>query len=298
MSFERNKLIGWSAAFGALWIWSCWLVVSRFGVEQTLTIYDMVFLRFFVASVVVAPLAFKFWPRQLKLWQILVLSAGPGTPYVLLAFSGMQFAPASHAGVLMNGTIPIFSMLLAWIWMRQRSDRWAVAGVVIILLGCFCIGWQSGDGGSHDKIWIGHLLFVSTSIIISVYSIATKVWSITPLQAMVSIPLVNIVFYGPIYLLGLPKNIGQAPINEILLQGLYQGIGPSVLGVLFFTTAVRHIGPTATAAGLAGVPALASLLAIPILDEWPTAMVWIGLFLATTGIAVAAGWRPAKAATN
>jgi len=85
-----------------------------------------------------------------------------------------------------------------------------------------------------------------------------------------------------------------APWSEIVLQGAYQGLGPSVLAVLLFTTAVRTIGPSATAAMMAMVPGMVALVAIPVLGEWPSLLAWAGLFLATGGILLAAGWRPVK----
>ncbi|MEM9472347.1 MAG: EamA family transporter, partial [Pseudomonadota bacterium] len=65
MSDLSRPLIGWFAAFGVVFIWSGWVVVSRLGVVQTLTIYDMVTLRFVVATIAVAPFAWRYWPRQL-----------------------------------------------------------------------------------------------------------------------------------------------------------------------------------------------------------------------------------------
>ena len=46
MPSAHHPLSGWLAAFGVLLIWSGWVVISRLGVVQTLTIYDMVALRF------------------------------------------------------------------------------------------------------------------------------------------------------------------------------------------------------------------------------------------------------------
>jgi len=63
---------------------------------------------------------------------------------------------------------------------------------------------------------------------------------------------------------------------------------------LLFTTAVRSIGPSATAAMMAMVPGMVALVAIPVLGEWPSLLAWAGLFLATGGILLAAGWRPVK----
>ena len=275
-----------------LLLWSAWVVISRLGVVQSLTIYDIAAARFLVTSVAVLPLLVRYWPRDLALWKIACLSAGPGVPYALLAFAGMQFAPASHAGILINGTMPIFAALIGWIWLKSHPGLWKASGMAVILSGCALIGWSSGADDVADNAWIGHLLLAGAALAFAGYLTATKAWGVDPMQALVSIPLVNLAWFGPVYLWLLPKEIGTAPMSEILTQGLFQGLGPGILGVLCFTTAVRTIGPIPTATVLAGAPALAALIAIPVLDEWPDATVGAGIALATAGILLAAGWTP------
>ncbi len=294
MSEPARPLIGWLAAFGVVVIWSGWVVVSRLGVVQTLTIYDMVALRFAVASVAVAPFVWRYWPRKLRWWQIAVISCGQGAPYLLLAFGGLQLAPASHAGIMMNGTLPVFAAGLGWVWLKDRPDRWRIAGMAVILTGCGLIGWDRDSVGVAPDAWIGHLMFMASALFVAVNLIGTKAWHLTAMQAMVCIPTVNLLWFGPLYLAFLPKAVNAAPWSEILLQGAYQGFGPSLLAVLFFTTAIRSIGTSPTAAMMAMVPGMAALMAIPVLGEWPSAQAWAGLILATGGILLAAGWRPAK----
>tara|TARA_B100002051_G_scaffold264375_1_gene289153 strand:- start:6345 stop:6482 length:138 start_codon:yes stop_codon:yes gene_type:complete len=38
-------------------------------------------------------------------------------------------------------------------------------------------------------------------------------------------------------------------------------------------------------------PGMAALLAIPILDEWPSDFAWTGFILTTGGILLTAGWQ-------
>ncbi len=292
MFAQARRLVGWSAAAGVLLIWSFWVVISRHGVEQTLTVYDILALRFLVASLAVAPLLVRYWPRNLALWQVCFISLGPGVPYLLFALTGMQFAPASHAGILMNGALPIFSALLGWAWLKDRPSLQRSIGMAVILMGCAVIGLSSGGGEVSEDAWIGHLLFLAAACVFAAYLAATKRWAITPLEALVSIPIINLLWFAPLYLFVLPKRIDAAPLSEILLQGLYQGLGPAILGVLCFTIAVGSIGPTLTAVVLAGVPGLATLLAIPLLGEWPDSLVWFGLVLASVGIVITAGWMP------
>jgi len=284
MPSSHHPLSGWLAAFGVLLIWSGWVVISRLGVVQTLTIYDMVALRFLVAVIAVSPFIVSNWPRNLCWWKIFLLGCGPGVPYLLFAFTGMRFAPASHAGILMNGSLPVFAALIGWWWLGDRLGNRTVIGLAVILSGCVMIGLDRSSGGTTPDAWIGHLFFLSAACILAAYMVATKFWQLTPLQAMVAIPTANLVWFGPVYLAFLPSAIDQAPWSEILLQGIYQGLGPSILGVLFFTIAIRFIGPTPTAAVMAGVPGIATLLAIPVLGEWPSKLAWVGLAVVTAGI--------------
>ncbi len=288
MDSSIRPLFGWLAAFAVLFVWAGWVVVSRFGVGGELTPYDIVALRFSVAAVAVAPFLRRHWPRHIKLYQVVIMASASGAPFLLLAFSGMRFAPAAHAGVLMNGALPVFAALLGWLWLGQRPRVAAVAGLAVILIGCTMIAWDRSSGGVGEDAWIGQLLFVASALTLATYMVAAQAWAMAPLQAMAAFPFVNLIWFGPLYLIALPKGIGTAGWPEILLQGLYQGLGPSILGILLFTTAIRSIGAAPTATVMALVPGMAAVLAIPVLGEWPSLLAWAGLALVTTGILLSA----------
>ena len=277
---------------GVVLVWSGWVVISRLGVFQVLNSYDIMALRFAVASVAVAPFVWRFWPRHLKWWQLAVIASGQGAPYLLAAFGGFQFAPAAHAGIFMNGLLPVIAALIGFVWLNYKPGPWRLSGIVIIVAGCIITNWDDASAGVTEEAWKGHLLFVAAAMMVATYMVATKVWERRPRQAMVCIPVINLFCFMPFYLGLLPKMIGEAPWHEIVLQGLYQGLGPSVLAVLMFTTAVRTIGPSSTAAMMAMVPGMSALLAIPVLGEWPSVIAVAGLVIVSAGIALAAGFRP------
>ncbi|MAH83200.1 MAG: hypothetical protein CBB68_02405 [Rhodospirillaceae bacterium TMED8] len=281
------RLTGWLCAVGVVVVWSGWLVVSRLGVVQNLTIYDLMMLRFSFALGAVTPLLWRYWPRHLKWWQIALFSVGQGVPYLGLAFGGFQFAPASHAGVMMNGTLPIIVALIGWVWLKEKPILSQIFGMVIILLGCGLIALDRGVRGVEHDVWIGHLMFIGASSFVAFNLVFTKVWNLTALQAVVLMPSVNLAWFGPIYLAVLPSALREAQWQEIVLQGIYQGFGPSFVGVFLFTTAIRVIGTASTAAVMALVPAMAALIAIPVLNEWPSSFVWVGIAVVTAGIVLA-----------
>lgn len=199
MPHALSPLTGWLAALGVVVIWSGWVVVSRLGVVQSLTIYDMVTLRFAVATLAVCPFVWRFWPRSLHWWQIGLIACGQGVPYLLLTFAGLQFAPASYAGTMMNGTLPVFAAVLGWYFLEDKPGQWRIIGTAVILIGCGLISWDRESGGVAPDAWIGHLMFLAAALLVAANLIGTKAWQLTPVQAMVCIPTVNLALYAPVY---------------------------------------------------------------------------------------------------
>ena len=137
--------------------------------------------------------------------------------------------------------------------------------------------------------WIGDLLFLAAIALLAVFMVANRVWSLNPGQVIFSATIVSAVFYTPIWLFWLDSNLAAAPRSEILLQGAYQGLVPSVLGISCLNIAIRHIGPRATSVFLSSVPIVAALAAMPILNEMPGLPAWIGMITVTLGILLALG---------
>jgi len=78
----------------------------------------------------------------------------------------------------------------------------------------------------------------------------------------------------------------------ILLQGLYQGIGPTILAMLFFLRAVEKLGAERTGVIIGLVPIISGLAAVPLLGEPLTWPLIIGMCLVTAGTYFAA--KPPK----
>src|SRR3546814_5063613 len=59
----RDRLLGVGAALVTIVIWASFIVVSRFGATHSLTVWDVVFLRYAPTTLLLAPLCVKSWPR-------------------------------------------------------------------------------------------------------------------------------------------------------------------------------------------------------------------------------------------
>ena len=69
---------------------------------------------------------------------------------------------------------------------------------------------------------------------------------------------------------------------------LYQGIMPNVVGLLLVAYAAKNIGSAATAAFLAGVPPLSTIIAFLFLNESLGLLGWVSVVLIAPGIVLVA----------
>src|SRR5882672_1055832 len=108
--YARGALFGLTAVS----IWAGNIVVAGLGLRSSLTPWDISAIRFAVAGLVLVPYLMR---RGLALdrlgWIGLAALVLGGAPTVMLANAGLLFAPASHAGALFPGVMPLIVAVLA-----------------------------------------------------------------------------------------------------------------------------------------------------------------------------------------
>ncbi|HBA36198.1 MAG TPA: hypothetical protein DCZ12_18910 [Gammaproteobacteria bacterium] len=288
MNIKKEIVLGILCGLLVTCIWSGWTVFSRFGVKSTLNAFDITAIRFAVAGMVMLPVFLRHRFMGLSFKQICLMAIGTGAPYSLIAVSGMHFAPASHAALFINGTLPVFTMLVAYLWLKQRAQLSQIQGTFLIIAGCTAIAWE----GLHYNItgqWLGHLLFICASFILSSYLVASNHWGVTGRQAMTIGPVISLFVYVPLWFVFCDTQVWELPPAELLFHGVYQGIIVSLISLWLFTKAASLLGATTTAVFMAAVPTVSLLMSMPVLGEYPTLMNIAGVFITTLGILIASG---------
>ncbi len=287
---NRTLIIGALAGMGVALLWASWIVATRHGVQHTLTIYDITALRFGIAGLIILPwtIRSKLW-RGLTAFRVASVVGVTGPPYALLGYVAFTFAPAAHFGVFMNGLTPVFTLLVGWLWVRERIGLSRGGGVVLLLGGAALIGFEALGGAGQSLVWVGDLLMLASALLFALHMMIVKVWNLTLGQVLFCVCTVSGVLYVPVWLAFLPSNLGSAPWNEILLQAAFQGLIPNLMGTSLVYVAIRSLGPNRTAVFVSIVPVLAALMAIPILSEVPSVTAWIGIGVVTVGVLLAMG---------
>jgi drug/metabolite transporter (DMT)-like permease len=171
---SNGRTLGLLSAAGVFCIWSGFLVFSRAGVQSGLTPFDLTALRFLVASALILPFAIAWWPRHLPLRATLSMSIfGPGALYSVLMYFGLKNSSAAYGGVFANGTLPVFTILLGFFFVRQVPSRRQLIAVLILVVGAVLIGVPGLSTGGNSVV-SAIAFFLAASAVLSVYFLGVK----------------------------------------------------------------------------------------------------------------------------
>ncbi len=273
--------LGVLAILGVVLIWSGWIIVSSWGVHQTLTAWDICFLRFSAAALITFPLLLKR-RRDLRTvfnFRTVVCSLGCGFPYLMFSLLGLENSPASNAGVVVNGLLPILVTFLSYVLLRQTITGSKLIGIAIIALanGLILI-----DGGiAHIG---GTLYFVLAALCLAVYTFFMRMWRIPTDVMIVSVPWINAMAFIPIWIWLVPSTLTHAGIAEVAVQTLYQGVLVSLVALYLMTHAIHVLGSVTASTFMGIVPIVAALLAYLVLREHIGTLTVVAVVLCSIGI--------------
>jgi drug/metabolite transporter (DMT)-like permease len=274
----------------AVCIWAGFIVVSRLGVQTSLTPWDVAAIRFSVASVLLAP---YLWSRGLALdrlgWTgVVAIVMGCGAPMVLFVNAGLLFAPAAHGGALFPGTMPLMVAILAAVILKERFTPLKTVGLALIVIGAIGIVWISG-GAIGTKQNIGHALFLAAGFVWACYTVAMRRARLDGLHAAAIAGVGSLVLYLPAYAIIAGTSLFKAPPADIALQAVVQGVLTAIVALLLYGRMVSLLGATAGAAFVALTPATTALMGIPVLGEWPSPIDWMAIATVSIGVYAVSG---------
>ena len=289
---HSSNRAGWVAVMATICIWTGFILVTRAGGKGVLTGWDVTALRFGVGALI----AVFFLPRvklpPLKVIALFSLFGGIG--YAVAVYSAFRLAPAAHASVLMPGALPFETAVIAWLWLKQAPSRAQRIALALVFAGILLTAADTLLHGTQlsGMQMVGDLLFLCGSSAWATFTLLLRRYPMAPLAATVATTLGSAVVYLPIWWLFLPSTLDQAPVTEILMQAVYQGVLVVFVAMLLYTQAVRRLGPQTVALLMAVVPGLSALAAVPLLDEPLSLLALAGLAAVTAGAGLGARQAP------
>ncbi|MGE6795418.1 DMT family transporter [Psychrobacter okhotskensis] len=276
---------GYVAMSVVLLIWSGFALTVRAVGASSLSIADVMLIRFSVPLVLLTPWALSSWHeiKNIRLPDILFILFG-GVPFLLLAAFGASTVPAAYMGTILTGTPVFFAALLSFILYRQRISLRKFAALILILFGiATMIGGHAQTIPNSLLYGVGLLLMAS--LIWAGYTLGLKSTTLSPIAIAIVLSYTSFFLTLVMVLSGMmDTNIGSVSFDEVLPFILIQGLGVGVVSTLAFSYAVKQLGSIRTLLLGSLSPGLTAILAALILKESLSVIMICGIVLSSIGV--------------
>lgn len=273
----------------AVAIWSINLIVTKLAVD-VIPASSISFYRWVLAFMILTPFtAFNVWRERLVvipyLPKLAVLGLFGMVMYQGLAYAAAHTTSATNLGVL-NAMIPIFTVVIAIILLRERVSIWAMAGCLLSFVGILSlIGKGNPQNVLTGNFHFGDVLMLIAVLCYAAYGVLTRLWQIK-LDLLTNLYLQ--IGFGVIFQLPWMLYQGFTPITKDNFgMVLYAGTLASLVAPLVWIKAIQLIGPNRTSIFLNFMPILTAVIAVGFLHEEWHIYHTVGAVLTLLGVALA-----------
>ncbi len=255
--------------------------------------YTLGFTRWTVGALVLLPFAWHLIRRDRVLlqrhWKLLCLLGflmplmGAGITYVAL-----NYTTAINGGVIQT-SLPVLILLLAWIVLGDRTTGRQVFGVVLAIVGLLYMVAR-GDpavllGLDFNR---GDAVLLLCNLCLAGYGVAARLMprEIHTLTLLTMVCALGALFHVPFFVAEVIQE-GLPPASTTALVSLvFVAIFPSVVAILGWNIAIARLGPSRAGFYMYLVPVFSAAIGVPFLGETLNAYHLIGAALIVGGVTV------------
>jgi len=256
------------------------------GIRAALSAFSpghLILFRFLVASGVLAVYA-AMTHMTLPNWRDLlgiVLIGLLGIAVYQVTLSYGELTVTAGAASLIVASAPVFTALLAMLFLRERLTLWGWAGLAICFTGVALITLGEGKGVQLDP---GAPLVLVAAVSTALYNVLQKPYLARYSALQVGTCAIWAATLGMlVFCPGLPQAIWKAP-REAILAVVYLGVFPGALSYLTWSHVLSQARASVAASLLYSVPVLAILIAWVWLGEMPATLSLAGGLVVLAGI--------------
>ncbi len=282
------KLRDWGAFFLLSLLWGSSFLWIKIAVQEigpfTLVAFRLLFAG--LSMLVVVAVRRPALPPNRRQWLYLALVGLMNTaiPFVLISW-GQQFIDSGVASVL-NGTVPLFAMLIGHFVLADERVSWAAS---IGLLGGFSgvvllVGGNGGGAESGNRL-LGQLAVLAASVAYGASSVFVRKYlrGVAPtLQAFMTVAVADAAVWIAAFLVESPFQPPVLPLTWFALVWL--GLLGSSLAYMLYYHLIQTIGATRTTMVTYVLPVVGVALGVVFLQELLSLQIVAGTGLILAGV--------------
>jgi len=269
--------------------WAGNTVAARLAIDQ-ISPFMLVFLRWLLVLAWLLPIygaqVRAHWPEIRPRLVPIVLMASLGlTGFNALYYVAAHDTSAINIGIL-QGSIPIFVLLGAFLAHRTRATLLQLAGVLITAVGVIVVATRGAPLSILEiELNRGDLAMLAACVLYAFFTVALRDRPSMPGAAFFTLlALIAAVTSLPLVALEALTTGATMPTLQGWLVTAWVAIFPSTLSQLFYLRGVDLIGPGRAGVFVNLVPVFAAVLAVVLIDEPFAAFHAVALVLVIGGI--------------
>ncbi|HUG19700.1 MAG TPA: DMT family transporter [Planctomycetaceae bacterium] len=249
---------------GVAVIWGVNIPIMKIGLEQ-LDLYVFNAIRLTISAVVLVLFAWRELRRGIKpkpgltFKQLLLFGLVMSAMYQILFLLGVSHTTSGNTALIIS-TVPMWTALLARVFLHEKLRILAWSGLTIALVGTVIVALQKGDVSTGlDQFW-GNLFILGAALLWAGGTVYSRplLTRISPVQLSASAAVIALPVHLAIAAGRYESSLPSLQSVDLWLIILYSGILSSGLALPMWNLGVRHAG----AAHAAVIQNLVPLVAI------------------------------------
>jgi drug/metabolite transporter (DMT)-like permease len=290
-----NRLyIGIALAVLATLIWSGNFVVAR-SVIKEISPVSLAFFRWLTACIIMLPLAYKGFVRQ---WPVV---RSHGRYFFWIGLTGVtlfntfvyvagHYSPAINLALIGTTSAPIFAIILAAIFLKEKISFLRVLGLLICISGILLLL----SNGSLSRLInfrfsIGDWWILAGAMCFAIYNtmVKRKPKDLSPVNFLFVAFLAGTILLFPFFIADTFLSDRIVWDVDLVLIILYLGAGTSVAAFLCWNAAIARLGAARTALFGNLIPVFSAIEAVILLGEQITTIHIVSGLLVISGLIIA-----------
>ena len=290
---KKNYTGIWLAVL-ATFIWSGNFIVAK-AVNKQIPPISLNFYRWFVASMIIFPFAFKKfkteWKTVKQSWHYLFWISLTGIAlFNTFVYIGAHYTSAINLALIGTTSSPIMSVLFARIFLKEKVGWMKLAGMILCVIGVLFL-LSKGNLQNLLSLYFGEgdLWVLLAAFCFAIYNtmVKKKPVAISPTNFLFVIFTFGTLMVLPFFIWETNQALPIEWNISLVLAILYLGLGASVVCFLIWNIAIGKLGAGRTALFGNLIPVFSSFEAVIFLHEEFTwvhivsiLIVFVGLLLA------------------
>jgi drug/metabolite transporter (DMT)-like permease len=291
---SNHILIGVLLAVIATIVWSGNFVVAR-GVAKQIEPVSLAFYRWCTASILITPLAWRkfqadkniiFQNKAYFFWAALTGI----TLFNTCVYVAGHYTSAINLALIGTTSSPIFALIMAAIFLKERISFLRLIGVIVCLSGIlFLLSRGSIETLLAFRFSKGDFWVICGALSFAVYNIFVrkKPKDISGLAFLFTVFVLGTILLIPAFIIEASSTPAIAWNRDLSLTILYLGAGTSVVSFLCWNAAIARLGAARTALFGNLIPIFSVIEAVIFLNEEFTSIHIISGTLVLTGLVIA-----------